>query len=247
MAQSPPARRMPRAAPVRRLEVGLDGGRGVEQQRNEAPAQLVECRARGVDGDVESRLDGVRPVMDRRRDRSQPFLELLVDHRPALLAHGVQLLPQPVQAHDRAAGVRLQVDALQPLLQLRRREARKQDATHRRHVRRKPRADGDRDAHDPPRRHPHRVDDVEVVEHRDRGGLVHLRHEPLHVRLSDLGEAERRQVREAQLEHAWTQGESIVVVLDVAEPDEREQEASRRRAVEAGPPRDLAERHARVL
>ena len=91
------------------------------------------------------------------------------------------------------------------------------------------------------------VDDLVAVEHRHRARLAHLGGEPLEVRLGDLGQAQARQVRVAELEHARGERELLAVGAHVAEVGEREQEAARGGAGEAGAAGDVGERELGVL
>src|SRR6185295_14128640 len=63
----------------------------------------------------------------------------------------------------------------------------------------------------------------------------------------DLGQAEAREVGEPELEDPWAQREATAVEVHVAELDERQQEAPRRRAREARPTGDLAQPELAVL
>ena len=129
----------------------------------------------------------------------------------------------------------------------RRRERGQQDAAHRGRVGREARADVDRDAHDARGGDAADVDDLVAVEHRHRAGLADLRREPLEVRLGDLGQAQARQVRVAELEHARGEREVLAVAAHVAEVDQREQEAARGRAREVRAAGDVGERQLRVV
>jgi hypothetical protein len=144
-------------------------------------------------------------------------------------------------------GVPVKLDLLQSLRELLRGQRGEQHATHRGDERGQPRSDRQRDRHDPPRRHAHDVDDVGVVEHRHRGGLVQLVHERLHVRLGDLGEAEAGQVRVAEVEHTRAQREAPVLETHVAELDQRQQEAAGGGPGQTGGRRDVGEAQVAVL
>ena len=61
------------------------------------------------------------------------------------------------------------------------------------------------------------------------------------MRLGDLGEAQRREVRIAELEHARPQREAVAVLPHVPEANERQQQPAGGRAREARGPGDLAE------
>ena len=67
------------------------------------------------------------------------------------------------------------------------------------------------------------------------------------MRLGDLGQAQARQVRVAEVEHARGEREQAAVGADVAEVGEREQEAARGGAREAGAAGDVGERQLRVV
>ena len=67
------------------------------------------------------------------------------------------------------------------------------------------------------------------------------------MRLGDLGQAQARQVRVAELEHARREREVLAVAAHVAEVDQREQEAPRGRAREVRAAGDVGERQLRVV
>ena len=67
------------------------------------------------------------------------------------------------------------------------------------------------------------------------------------MRLRHLGQREAREVRVAEVEHTRAEGEAPVREMHVAELDEREQEAPRRRTREPGGTRHVAERELAVL
>ena len=76
---------------------------------------------------------------------------------------------------------------------------------------------------------------------------LHVVDEVAQVRPRDLGQAERRQVRPPELEHARAQPEQAAVGAHVAELHERQHEAASCRAREAGDLGDVAQRERRVL
>ena len=76
---------------------------------------------------------------------------------------------------------------------------------------------------------------------------MHLGGEPFQVRLGDLGQAQAREVRVAEVEHARREREQAAVGADVAEVGEREQEAAGGGAREPGAAGDVGERQLRVL
>ena len=80
------------------------------------------------------------------------------------------------------------------------------------------------------------VHDLCPVEHRRRHALVHAIRQRLHERLGDVGQLQRRDVGEAEIEHPWSQLERATVGADVAERDEGVQEAACGRSGEAGGP-----------
>ncbi len=126
-------------------------------------------------------------------------------------------------------------------------ECREQDPAHRGRVGREAGADVDRDAHDPAGGDAADVDDVVAVEHGHRARFADLGGEPLEVRLGDLGQAQAREVRVAELEDARGQRELLAVGADVAEVGQREQEAARGGAREAGAAGDVAQRELGVV
>ena len=91
------------------------------------------------------------------------------------------------------------------------------------------------------------VDDVRLVEHRDRRGLADDVDQRLEVRPGERGQLEAREVRAPELEDARAELEEPRVHPDVAEVDEREQEPPGGRAGEAGGGGDLAQRQRPAL
>ena len=98
---------------VRCAQVRLDPRRGLQQRRQQRPADDVLARPAGVGGDVDRGDDRAVAVADRDGDRAQPLLELLVDERPALRADAGQLAAQLGLGGERARGQRPEVGALQ--------------------------------------------------------------------------------------------------------------------------------------
>ena len=92
-------------------------------------------------------------------------------------------------------------EVVEELVELRIAQAGQQHSPHRRPRRRQPRADRQRDAHDPLRVDTRHVDDLGAVEHRCRHALVHAIRQCLHERLGDVGQLQRRDVGEAEVEH----------------------------------------------
>ena len=219
----------------------------VQQRREELAPDDVLGGAAGVRGDVDRGDHAAARVADRRRDRAQALLELLVDQRPALLADRARARRAASSALSIARAVSGRISARCEVGVERRRQRREQDAAHRGRVGREARADVDRDAHDARGGDAADVDDLVAVEHRHRAGLADLRREPLEVRLGDLGQAQARQVRVAELEHARGQREVLAVAAHVAEVDQREQEAARGRAREVRAAGDVGERQLRVV
>jgi hypothetical protein len=76
---------------------------------------------------------------------------------------------------------------------------------------------------------------------------VHLGREPFQVGLGDLGQAQAREVRVAEVEHARSEREQAAVGADVAEVDEREQETAGGSARKPGAAGDVGERQFRVV
>jgi hypothetical protein len=76
---------------------------------------------------------------------------------------------------------------------------------------------------------------------------VDLGDEALEVRLGDLGQRLAGEVRVAELEDARSQRELLAVGADVAEVGQREQEAARGGAREAGAAGDVAQRELGVV
>ena len=120
-------------------------------------------------------------------------------------------------------------------------------AAHRRGIRGKAGADPDLDGHDPSRLHTGDVDDVVAVEDGGRRRLPELGGQGLEVRLRDIGQAEGREERVAEREHARGQREEWSVAPDEAERLEREQEAPCAGPGLAGAPGDVAQGEVTVL
>ena len=177
-----------------------------------------------------------------RGDGDEPFLELLVDDRVARGADLVQLVAQLVGVGHRSRQVGLQRGACQVGLELVVRQAGEQHLAHRGRVRGHPAADVDRQGHHGRRGDADDVDDVLAVEHGCLAGLVDLRHEALQVRERDVGEAKAGEEAVAELQDAGRQPERAAVGLDVAELDQRDQEAPRGRAGQPGGDRQLGDR-----
>jgi hypothetical protein len=200
-----------------------------------------------VRGEVDGGHDAARAVADRRGDGDQALLELLVDHRVAVLADLQDLGAQRLGVRDRPGLQRRHLDVVEVALERVVGQPREEDAAHRRRVGGHARADVHRDRHERRAGDAHDVDHVAAVEDRALARLLDLGHEPLEVRERDLGERQRREVRVAQLEHPRRQLVVAPVRRDVAQVDEREEEAAGRRAGQAGRRGDLRDRQGRRL
>ena len=206
-------------------------------------------RAAGVRGDVDGGDDAAAAVADRRGDRAQPLLELLVDERPAL-ARGrgrARRAARPASSIACAVSGR-ELGAGEVGVELVVAQRREQHAAHRGRVGGEARADVDRDAHDPAtsgrgrrrrsrrRRAPRPSDDSRTsAASRSRCGSA------------TSGRRQARQVRVAEVEHARRERELLAVGADVAEVGEREQEAARGGAREAGAAGDVGQRQLGVV
>src|SRR5215207_4176347 len=137
-----------------RAEVGLDRLGGPQQPRKHLLPQVRHRPPARVDRDVHRCTYGPARVVDRHGDRSDALLELLVDGGPPAAPHLLELGPELVDVRDRRRGERVHVHAGQAALERVRIEGGEQHPPHRRRIGRQPRADRDRDRHDPARRYP---------------------------------------------------------------------------------------------
>ena len=124
-------------------------------------------RAARVRGEVDRGDHPPAAVADRRRDRAQALLELLVDDRPALRATRSSSARSASRRRHRVAATAAQLrpargSASSSLVG----QPGEQHAAHRGRVGREARADVDRHGHDPRVGHARDVDDVLAVEHR---------------------------------------------------------------------------------
>ena len=189
----------------------------VEERRQDHAAQLLQRHACCVGSDVDRRQRSTTPITQRCGDGSDAFFELLVDEREALGANRVDLGAQSVDVGDR---LRRQFGDDQPVeepVELFVGQAGQQHAAHRCPRRGESRTDGQRDAHDALGVDPCHVDDLRTVEHRGRHALVDPIRQRLHERLGDVGQLQRRDVGEAEVEHARCELERAAVGAHVTE------------------------------
>ena len=215
---------------------------GVEQRRQHVAAHGGDCAAARVRGAIDGGDHSPATIADRRCDRAQALLELLVDDRPAPRPDPVELGAQVLCARHGVRGEPREVHALEVGVQLIGGQPGEQNPAHRGGVSGEPRADVDRDGHDARHRHAGDVHHVLVVEDRDRRRLADRGDQPLEVRLGDLGQRDAREVGVAQLEHPRAEREAAVVCMHVAEIREREQKAPRRGPCQPGLGCHLGER-----
>src|SRR5215204_325965 len=173
-----------------RAEVRLYRLGGPQKPRKHLLPQVLHRHPARVDGDVHRCRYGPARVADRYGDRSDALLELLVYGGPPAAPNLIELGPELVDVRDGPRSERVHIRTGQAVLEPVGIERGEQHPAHRRRVGRQPRADRDRDRHDPAGRHADDVDDLGVVEDGDRRRLVHLRDQRLHVRLRQLGKAE---------------------------------------------------------
>ncbi len=112
---------------------------------------------------------------------------------------------------------------------------------------REPGADLDPERDDLRHRDPGDVDDVAAVELADRGRLAGDRDQVAHVRPGHLPQAERADVRHAELEHPRGQAEHVAVGADVPELGQREQDPPGRRPGQVAGGGDLGQRQPRPV
>lgn len=195
-----------------------------------------------IAADVHRGDDLPAPVADRRGDRHQPHFEFLIDDGPALLTDLRDRRLQFRRIGDRARRVRADSALRERLVERRVVECGQQHAAHRRTVRGQPAADRQIDRHDLVRRHAQHVDDLGAIEHGGRTAFVDARGQLFHHGLREIPERHRRQIGEAEFENLRREPEQPAVGLDVAERLQREQDAARARAREAGGRRDFGQR-----
>ncbi len=118
----------------------------------------------------------------------------------------------------RGQGLRAEMDALRPLCS---RQVREQDAPHGGGVGGQSGAGGDAGAGDLPGGHACDVSHLGAVEHRERGGLPHPRHQIGQMRPGDVGEGQRGQSRVSELQDARAREESAPVLFHVGEFTQR--------------------------
>ena len=202
---------------------------------------LFHRRPSGVGRHVDRCDRPAAGVAQRCGDRPQAHLQLLVDERPAPLAHLGEFGLECFDVGDRVLGERLEVltDAGADVVG---RQLRQEHPTHRGAVRRQPSAEAERDRHDPRRRDPRHVHDLAAVEDRDRGRLVHPLAQRFEERLADLLHVERREIGVADVQDGGGQREVAPVGGGVAQRRQREQQPPSGRPGEPRPLGDLRQR-----
>ncbi|CAM2137905.1 hypothetical protein PT2222_100021 [Paraburkholderia tropica] len=219
-----------------------DALRGLLKRIEEGLDHLLRARALSVAADVHRGDHAALAVADRRRDRNQPAFQFLIDDRPALRAHLPDDLLELVLVGDRARRVRVERRGAERGVERVVVERGQQHAAHRRAIGGQAAADREVDRHDLVRGHAQHVDDFGAVEHRRRAAFVDRGREFFHDRLGQIPERHRREVREAEVENLGREPEQPAFGLDVAERLQREQDAARARAREAGGGGDVGER-----
>ena len=203
--------------------------------------------AAGVDGEVGGGDDVAVFVVDGCGDGAESVFELLVDECPALAADAGELGAEFLGGGDGAWCDRGQFDGgevvVEPVVVL----AGEEDASEGGGEGDVAGADRDRDREDAFGGGVGDVDDVGAVEDGERGRFAQVAGRLPQVRQRDLRQGEAGEVRAAELEYLGAEPELAAVDADVAEVDEREEEAAGGGAREAGRAGHAAERRRRVV
>jgi hypothetical protein len=182
-------------------------------------------------------------VDDRHRHGLQARFQFLRHAGVAVGAHAGQDGLECADVGHGVLGVGLDLAHRQHPVQFGRGQARQQHAAHRRHPGRQAAAHGQVDGHDLVRGQTQDVDDVGAFQHRHRARLARLLGHFFHVGQRQVPQRRARQVGVAQLKDARGQRELAVLDRDVAQVLQRQQDAARAGAGQAGHGRDLGQRH----
>ncbi len=218
-----------------------DGLRRAQQRGQQGLLHQLGAGAVGLAADVEGRHRLPQAVGERCGDGDQAFFQLLVHQAPALRARLANALQQGGQVGGGVGGVALQGQGGQAALQLVVGQAGQQHAAHGSPGCRQARAHAQAGAHDLVGGHAQHVDDVQAIEHGGRGRFAHLLHQVFHQRLGQVPQRQRRQVGKAQVEDARREAKELAVTFHITQRLQREQDAARPGAGQAGVRRHLAQ------